>query len=573
MAVQENQYLHALVDMGSNGIRFSISDLSPLTSRILPTVFQDRTGISLYDAQFRPGSNTRQPISLSVQEDVVRRLVRFRETCKDFGVPEGNITVLATEATRTAINSREFLSAIKESTGWDVQLLSKEEEGTLGAFGIASSLEAVEGLVMDLGGGSTQITWVIAKNGSVLTSPKGSISLPYGAAAVTKRLEKRSERQNLENEMIPKFKDAYSELCVPKELLDHAAKREGFDLFLSGGGFRGWGYLHMNRSKVNPYPIPIINGFRVDCSEFCDTSGIMSSAAMEGSKIFGISDRRASQVPAVACLVKSLTKAIPNIKTIQFCQGGVREGYLFKTLPEETRLKSPLVVATAPYSTQSAFELSSLLLRALPCGVPENTDASVPLSFTETLLVALANIMFAHSSISRESRAAVALHSTINGLLASAHGISHADRALLALLLYERWRGDLSPSDQSLLRRLRQITSREEVWWCQYLGRVAALVCDIYPSGIIRDKIPRVDFLAGWAKGKKGKTHVRLEITLPNNSPGVDLSWLMGAKQSIEKAGKKKNWVRAVERIGEIEDWGLKIDVSLNEGQIQAKCV
>jgi len=42
--------------MGSNGIRFSITDLTPETQRILPTVYLDRAAISLYDAQYEAGA-------------------------------------------------------------------------------------------------------------------------------------------------------------------------------------------------------------------------------------------------------------------------------------------------------------------------------------------------------------------------------------------------------------------------------------------------------------------------------------------------------------------------------------
>jgi len=43
---------HALVEMGSNGIRFSITDMSQDTQRILPALYLDRAAISLYDAQY-----------------------------------------------------------------------------------------------------------------------------------------------------------------------------------------------------------------------------------------------------------------------------------------------------------------------------------------------------------------------------------------------------------------------------------------------------------------------------------------------------------------------------------------
>jgi retrograde regulation protein 2 len=133
----------------SNGIRFSISDLTP-PARALPTVFQDRAGISLYDAQYQSGE--KGPIPQDVIDSVLAALARFKITCADFGVPSDKIKILATEATRTATNSVDFRRQIKDAIGWDVDMLPKEVEGRIGALGVASSFSNVEGLVMDLGG-------------------------------------------------------------------------------------------------------------------------------------------------------------------------------------------------------------------------------------------------------------------------------------------------------------------------------------------------------------------------------------------------------------------------------------
>lgn len=78
--------------------------------------------------------------------------MKFRTACADFGVPETNVRVLATEATRNAVNSEDYRRQIKERTGWEVDMLPKEVEGRVGAMGVASSFAEVEGLVMDLGG-------------------------------------------------------------------------------------------------------------------------------------------------------------------------------------------------------------------------------------------------------------------------------------------------------------------------------------------------------------------------------------------------------------------------------------
>jgi len=85
---------------GSNGIRFSITDLSKPTTRTMPSIFGERAGISLYDAQHPKDSKDKVPIPEETIVDVLQCMVRFKNVCKEYGVPDENIEVVATEATR-----------------------------------------------------------------------------------------------------------------------------------------------------------------------------------------------------------------------------------------------------------------------------------------------------------------------------------------------------------------------------------------------------------------------------------------------------------------------------------------
>ncbi|PYI11426.1 MFS general substrate transporter [Aspergillus sclerotiicarbonarius CBS 121057] len=549
-----------------NGIRFSITDISPSSARIMPIVFQDRAGISLYDAQFSTSEGgTRGPIPPTIIEQVVDRLAQFQITCEDFQVPRENIYVLATEATRTAPNSEEFRARVKEGTGWDVTLLSKEDEGRIGALGIASSSASVAGIAMDLGGGSTQITWVMERDGQVTTSPMGSFSFPYGAAALTKRLEKAQEVGKkavgeLKEEMTRNFQDAYRRLEVPEELLEMARTRGRFDLYLCGGGFRGWGYVLMKQSKVDPYPMPIINGFRVKREDFHDTVSVLDVVSDPDEKIFGVSKRRASQIPAVAVLVNVIMDALPAITHIQFCQGGVREGYLFDRLPSEVRAQDPLLAATLPYAPPSADAIRGLLQSTLPTSSAPIGSFRPPPSFTSNLVAAIANLLYAHSQVPRESRSAAALHSTTTGILASTNCLSHVERALIGLVLCERWTGDLAPMDQAYHRQLTRCLSAQEVWWCQYLGRVAVIVGDVYPAGRVSETHGRIRFETEWesiVKKKETCDLLRLKVRRNDVAAGatsVLQDILQERAEKVEKVGKRKNWVH---------EYGVRIGVSI----------
>ncbi|KAI9804429.1 MAG: hypothetical protein M1825_001328 [Sarcosagium campestre] len=562
-------YLRGIVDMGSNGIRFSISDLSPPTSRVLPTVYLHRVGISLYEAQHDAVSGDLIPIPDSVTKDVIAALLRFKTVCADFGVKEKHIRVLATEATRTALNSVEYRRAIKDATGWTVDMLGKEEEGEVGALGIASSFASVRGLVMDLGGGSTQITWMISQDGQVRTSPKVAVSFPYGAAAMTRRLaeaekgkdedEVEKAKEVLRQEMRANFQKAYEELEIPEELVEAAKAEGGFPLYLSGGGFRGWGYLLLSQSQIHEhrYPISIINGFYAHREDFENTEKL-KKIAKRANKIFRVSDRRRGQVPAVAFLINVLAKALPHgIKEARFCQGGIREGVLFRELPASVRMVDPLPVATAPFASPSAPAIAKLLLNAIPEPGEERWQRC-PASISVPVIHGFANMLYEHAEIAKESASTAALYSTSTGVLASAHGVSHANRALLAIMLDERFEGELPPRDADFRVHLERLLSPEEVWWCRYIGTTAWLVAETYPSGQFDEAKPRLGLSAKWAsglgkKGKKDGVELLVSIRHQGNDPMTEKKMLKKDLKTIDKVGKKKNW------IGGKSGWGLGV--------------
>lgn len=549
-----------LTEKHSNGIRFSITDLSPETARILPTLYTSRSAISLYDAQYSP-SGERIPIPANTISTVTSALSQFKQTCADFEVPDDNIAVLATEATRTAINSLEYRQAIKDATGWEVTLLAKEEEGRVGAMGVASSLDDVSGLMMDLGGGSTQLTWLMRDPISdAVTLPKmGAVSMPFGAAALTRGLaeadkEGHGARQRFADSIKARIRDAYASVAVPVELENRAKERGGFTLYLSGGGFRGWGFVLLSQHSVSPYPIPAINGFRASRADFIDTGAVQATVANtdpdveEG--IFRVSQRRASQVPAVAFLVSALAEALPLIKEVRFCQGGVREGYLFSSLPATVQAQSALEVATRPYASPSSDKLAYLLDRALPPPMhPERKGDIVtdPRSFlSRSLIAAFANLLTHFSTHPKDLRAAAALRSTTTGLLAPVHGLAHEDRVALALLLLERWGGvkSLPSSDAGFAQQLQALLDPWYVWWIKYLGRVAALLGTAHPAGVVGKGRGDLEFpvecRSGWTDGEKGKDAVAVNVRF---SVSDDWNVFEDEIKAIEKVGKRKNWI------------------------------
>ena len=193
---------------------------------------------------------------------------------------------------------------------------------------------------------------------------------------------------------------------------------------------------------------------------------------------------------------------------------------------------------------RSSAKIAKLLFSSIP---GENKlDRSVPSSLTPALCRAVADTMYLCASLPKETRSLSALFIPITGVLASAHGVSHTDRAVLALTLCRRWNGDFPPPHDSLRERLQKIVSCQEAWWAEYLGAVAEVVGEVYPSGMVPSPERIVSITAQWADnlGKKSiHQGVKVRLVVREGDVMVSPGVLNGLVESWEKVGKKKNKV------------------------------
>ena len=254
-----------------------------------------------------------------------------------------------------------------------------------------------------------------------------------------------------------------------------------------------------------------------------------------------MSARRAAQVPAVALLVRALAAVVP-VRETRFCQGGVREGWLFASLPRETQVLHPLVVAAGAMDgarAEGAEGIAALLGAALPA----------PGVFDRNVLSALAAALNAFAGAPKDVQAAAALRCTTTGALAGAHGLAHEDRARLGVMLCERHGGReaLPVAERGFYDALAGLLGREEAWWAKYIGRVAGVLGEVYPAGW---EEKRVEVESWIGEGKKGP---RLEVRF--RAEGEWRAVLEEEVGAVEKVGKRKNWS------GGREGWGLKVEV------------
>ncbi|CZS94977.1 related to retrograde regulation protein RTG2 [Rhynchosporium graminicola] len=536
--------LYGLVDMGSNGIRFSISDLS--VPRLLHCIYRERAPISLYDALHESTPTSKEfHFSPSIIQRVADTMARFASICESYRVPKDRISVFATEAMRTAENRDEILAAIKKSSGLLVDILSPGMESLFGAMGARSGYTAVDGLFMDLGGGSVQMTYVNSglEDGYDILAAGAARSLPFGAAKLTLALSVQDTAHATKTELRTRMKDTFDELTHKfPHLKWQSESKEGITIYFCGGGFRGYGSMLMHTDPIQPYPVPAIGGYTVPGNRFVKWQEMLHVNNHEEGKIFGMSKRRREQFPAIGSVVQSLVQAIPKIKQVIFCSGGNREGVLYMKLPPIIRESNPLALLPGGAPNQDPEVLDSIV-QTLVTAMPEG----YPIIISPEILHFVARNTWQAMGDPDGANSAKALHNPITGMLAGLPGMTHEIRAIIALTMSARWGNDLGPVDQAVHDNLRALVGHETAWWCDYIGTLASFLATIMPALPVGEKSldEIVRFLAMTSNGLGKKGHhvgIRLKALVSSKAHrGVLIGDLEGMFKKVGK-GMPLKW-------------------------------
>jgi exopolyphosphatase/guanosine-5'-triphosphate,3'-diphosphate pyrophosphatase len=136
-------------------------DIGTLTCRLLVVDVHLPHQFKEVDADrriLRLGEGVAQHKRLSVEamDRVVGTLKEWREQTAKYQLDA--MVVVATSAVRESDNRQEFLGRVKQETGWDVEVLTGEEEARRTLLGIRFGLSAMvtDFLGVDIGGGSTE---------------------------------------------------------------------------------------------------------------------------------------------------------------------------------------------------------------------------------------------------------------------------------------------------------------------------------------------------------------------------------------------------------------------------------
>jgi len=134
----------AAIGIGSNSLRMLIADIEE--GRLLHSV-RYREGLRVFAAL-----DEHKNISQQMIQNACQSVLAFKNEALDKGADK--IHLFATSATRDAHNQEDFIRALHEATGLELDVCSGDEEACLSFWG--ASGDGRTGLI-DIGGGSTEI--------------------------------------------------------------------------------------------------------------------------------------------------------------------------------------------------------------------------------------------------------------------------------------------------------------------------------------------------------------------------------------------------------------------------------
>ena len=174
----------SIIDIGSNSIKMNVfaEDGTKL--------FRRRYTVSLSE-----GMNEDLYLQPEAMERTVKGLLMLLAEAK------GDVIALATAAVRKAKNRDVFLEKVKKETGLDVRVIDGDREAFYDFYGVKATLGIRDCLIVDVGGGSTELIGV--KGGFVV----GTESIPYGARAILELYFKDGETEDKKKEAFDKIFD------------------------------------------------------------------------------------------------------------------------------------------------------------------------------------------------------------------------------------------------------------------------------------------------------------------------------------------------------------------------------
>lgn len=294
----------AVIDLGSNTARLIVMHATPgycyrLEDEIREVV-RLRKGLDAHG------------LSEEAMSRAFVTLRLFKRFCDSTHVDE--VIATATSAVRDAANGRAFVERVRQELGLDLRILDGEREAYYGTIGALNDVALRNGAVVDIGGGSVQISQVTDRR--YVQGWSG----PLGCLALTERFihsDPITERE---------FKALEQEIqCALHEVKWlHGLSGE---LVALGGAIRNLARMDARRSN---YPLTTLHGYSLSLTALEQLIEQLRTLPLaKRIKLPGLRSDRADIILPGALVARAVMQAM-GVQSLTVSVNGLREGLFFE---------------------------------------------------------------------------------------------------------------------------------------------------------------------------------------------------------------------------------------------------
>ena len=319
----------AALDLGTNNCRLLIAQRTPRGFKV----------VDAYSRIVRLGEGLGQSGRLS--DAAMERAIAALRICADKIRRRAPVKLraIATQACRTAANGAEFLARVQARTGLSLDVITPREEARLSVAGCSNLIDpgAQGALVLDVGGGSTEIAWLDLRgrrDRGQVPPIAAWLSIPIGVVSLAERFPEGARvHEAWYREMVDAVKAPIAAFSAPERL--RGLFRTGrTHLIGTSGAITSLAGLHLGLTRYERSKVDGLWMTRAECEAVRTRLSQLTPAQRAAQPCIG--PDRADLVLAGAAILEAVQESWP-CERVRVADRGLREGMLLSLMNERRR--------------------------------------------------------------------------------------------------------------------------------------------------------------------------------------------------------------------------------------------
>ncbi|HLW28588.1 MAG TPA: Ppx/GppA phosphatase family protein [Kiloniellales bacterium] len=315
--------IYAALDLGTNNCRLLIARRCGSSFRVIDAFSRIvRLGEGLeFQGRLSQAAMDRTVAALSI----CARKLRYRRAER--------VRAVATAACRRASNGDLFLRRVKLQTGVPLEVISSEEEATLAYQGCVPLFEPEQPhvVVLDIGGGSTELCWLDRSGPGGSERVRRAHSLPFGVVTLAERYGAKEVSDPVYRAMVYEAAEALTDFD-PDEELGRLAANGQLQLVGTSGTVTTLAGVHLGLPR---YQRDRVDGIHLSRDTIVATSALVRSLSFQARAAHPcIGVQRADLVIAGCAIVEAVLTLWP-LPRLRVADRGLREGMLTRMIEQD----------------------------------------------------------------------------------------------------------------------------------------------------------------------------------------------------------------------------------------------